>query len=101
MLEVLKTVPHVAQPRVGVLGLDQLAKGAKAPTPFVGYAYENKSKQSYEVTFVANTDGQNTVFLAWLPGISSSTTGWEDWGTNKITRLWKAKCGVTAGVMTD
>jgi hypothetical protein len=79
------------------LEVDQLAKGATHPAPFVQYTWGGR-----RVTFAASgdyADPTKTFFMTVLGGLSATKKGPDDMGSIKIEKLWKDRCALSAGAM--
>ena len=102
MVAVLKTVGEVTEPKDGYVWD---LRGA--PRPFVRYSYPSRGDHHpATITFTADEDvagdATKATFGATLGGLSSPRErGPDDFGTEKIARLWKVRCGVQASVLYE
>ena len=95
MLRVLETTRGVEAPRMGS------RTDAAGVRPTVAYRYANPAGETRTVEFAGAILGGALVFSAGLPGIVPAGSAPDDWGTTKLGKLWKARCGVIAAVFYD
>jgi hypothetical protein len=99
MVDALKTVDGVTAPKAGYVWDPD-----GGPLPFVRYTYPSRnSSRAADVTFTADgyflddpTKGQ---FLAAMSGLSSGAEGPDEFGAEKIMKLWKDRCGVAGNIV--
>ena len=95
MVEVLRTVDGATEPKSGYF-----REPGRGLLPFVRYTYP--SRQDHKptvVTFTADADPTTGGFEASMSGLfASPDNGPDEYGAEKIVQLWKARCGVDAGV---
>jgi hypothetical protein len=115
MLHVMKRVPGVAAPRWRVTN-----DGHKPPQPLLEYTYSYKDGRSQPVQFYAEASGDAGgayTFIAGLRGFSGRfaacppgrTPNWRgqcslpppDWGTDRLSALWKKRCHVDSGAIYE
>lgn len=94
MVNVLGNTPRTDHVRSGVSQSDG------HPEVFVEYRYHEGNGEYHVVRFVADefANSKNSIyFLTYLSGLMTpGSPGPPDFGTAKVTRLWKLKCHVRA-----
>jgi hypothetical protein len=99
MVDALKTVDRVTTPKAGYVWNPN-----GGPLPFVRYTYPSRnSPRAADVTFTADgyflddpTKGQ---FVATMSGLFSGSEGPDEFGAEKIMKLWKDRCGVAGNII--
>jgi hypothetical protein len=99
MVDVLKTVDGVTVPKAGYVWAP-----SDGPLPFVRYTYPRRnSLKAADVTFTADgyflDDPKKGQFVATMSGLSSGVEGPDEFGAEKIIKLWKDRCGVAGGII--
>ena len=96
MLNVLKTVPGVSEPRVGTI------PSSGVMVPFVEYHAAEKASWAQPTRFVFQPTTNGTIwFQALLPGLVSTGTD-VDWHVTKfVVEKWSTRCGVQASVLFE
>jgi hypothetical protein len=101
MIGVLKSVEGVTDPKVRYV-----MSAGEGPLPYIEYTFP--SRHTHDPTTIvfsprggANGDPSQPSFGTTLGGMfAPPDTGPDDYGTKSITKLWKERCSVDAGVMT-
>jgi len=98
MVGVLKTVEGVTEPSAGYF-----RDSKSGPMPFVRYTYPSRHGDKVAITFHANGDLADPVkwgFMTAMSGLFSlSDAGPDTFGADKITKLWRDRCGVRADIL--
>jgi hypothetical protein len=98
MVDALKTVAGVTAPKAGYIW-----DPGRGPLPFVRYTYPSRQERwATDITFTRGRDfvddPDKVEFVTTLSGAYTPGQKPNDFGAERIARLWKARCGVDAGV---
>ena len=98
MVKVLKETNGVSRPSAGVA-----RDPSRGLIPFVRYTYPNRGGDEVTVTFAGQFDPdapQKWRFMTTMSGMASTgEQGPDELGGGKLSRLWREKCAVSAGIM--
>ena len=98
MLNVLKTTPGIETPKLGI------STGQGWKHPFVEYRFTDKIGGKNTVRFDAQRTFESGHYSYWyvavLPGLATpGSLRLPDWGTSRLSLVWKTRCHVEATVL--
>ena len=94
MLEVLKTVPGVSEPKLGYVTREGWTH------PFLEYRAAERTSWVQPTRFEARRSARGMWFQAVLPGVVSPGLGLDIHVTDAVMKKWKTQCHIDAIVIT-
>lgn len=105
MLNVLKTVTGVSDPRRGItVGIpgQVLPPPGRVPRPYVEYRADEEARWTTPTRFIYESSNKSAIFFQTvLPGMVSAGTTPDTHVTDIVIKRWKARCGVQTSVLFE